>query len=97
MSKLKIFLAVLSLICVFDLPYGFYQLYRVVAMVCFSYLFYVEIENKGWNLIWLSSAILVQPIFKIAIGRDLWNIIDIIFAILLIVSTLAINKKISND
>lgn len=97
MTKLKIILAVLSLICVFDMPYGFYQLYRVVAMVFFSYLFYVEIENKGWNLIWLISAILVQPIFKISIGRDLWNIIDIIFAILLIVSTLTINKKISND
>ena len=97
MYKLKIFLTTLSLICVFDMPYGFYQLYRVVAMVCFSYLFYVEIENKGWNLIWLISAILVQPIIKISIGRDLWNIIDIIFAILLIVSTLTINKKTYND
>ena len=97
MNKLKIFIAILSLICLFDMPYGFYQTYRVVAMVCFSYLFYIEINVKGWNLIWLISAILVQPIFKIAIGRDVWNIIDITFAILLIVSTLAINKKIYND
>ena len=30
------------------------------------------------------SAILINPIFKISLGRELWNIIDIVWAIILI-------------
>ena len=49
--------------------------------------------NKIWFLIWFSSAILINPIFKIALGRELWNIIDIIWAILLIAS-IFVNREI---
>ncbi|MDB9882854.1 hypothetical protein OAD66_06945 [Bacteroidia bacterium] len=83
---LKIVLAIASLICVLDMPYGYYQLYRFIALGAFLYLAYTEQENKGWLSIWIISALLVQPFFKVALGRDIWNIVDVIFAVLLVIS-----------
>ena len=88
---LKIVLAIASLICVLDMPYGYYQLYRFIALGAFLYLAYTEQENKGWLSIWIISALLVQPFFKVALGRDIWNIVDVIFAVLLVIS---VKKKI---
>lgn len=84
---LKIVLTIFFIGCLFDMSYGYYQLVRFLGMVGFGILaFNVSKINQIWFLIWLSSAILINPIFKIALGRELWNIIDIIWAILLIVS-----------
>ncbi len=83
---LKIALATVSLICVLDMPYGYYQLYRFIALGAFLYLAYIEHENIGWLSIWIISALLVQPFFKVALGRDIWNIVDVIFAVLLVIS-----------
>ena len=84
---IKIVLAILFIGCLFDWNYGYYQLVRFLGMIGFGILAYDKYEkNKTWFLIWLSSAILINPIFKIALGREIWNIIDIIWAILLIVS-----------
>jgi hypothetical protein len=84
---IKIVLIILFIGCLFDWSYGYYQLVRFVGMVGFGILSYYKYQqNKTWFLIWLSSAILINPIFKIALGRELWNVIDIIWAILLIIS-----------
>jgi len=86
---IKVILSILFLICLFDMPYAYYQLVRFFGMFGFSILAYVDYEkNKTWFVIWLSSAILINPFFKIALGRDLWNFIDIIWAILLIINIL---------
>jgi len=84
---LKIVLAILFVVCLFDMNYGYYQLVRFLGMVGFGILAYnIYKINQIWFLIWLSSAILINPIFKIALGRELWNIIDVVWAILLIIS-----------
>jgi hypothetical protein len=85
-SILKIALAVVSVACVFDMPYGYYQLYRFIALGAFVYLAYAEHDNKEWMTVWIISALLVQPFFKVALGRDVWNIVDILWAILLMIS-----------
>ena len=90
---LKIVLIILFVGCLFDWNYGYYQLVRFVGMVGFGILAYKNYQkNKTWFLIWLSSAVLINPIFKIALGREIWNIIDIIWAVLLIISIFS-NKK----
>lgn len=91
--NVKIVLISLFVGCLFDWEYGYYQLVRFVGMVGFGILAYNDYEkNKTWFIIWLSSAILINPIFKIALGRELWNVIDIIWAIILIISILNIKK-----
>ena len=85
MRILKIIVAILSIVCLFDMPYGYYQLYRLVACVIFGYLA-IKSNDDTWTLLWGISALLVQPFFKIALGREIWNIIDLVFAVLLLIS-----------
>lgn len=89
----KITLSILFLICLTDMPYGYFQFVRFAGMVAFAWLAYVE-KDKSIYLFWLSSAILINPFIKIALGRTLWNIIDIFWAVILLASlALAYNSK----
>ena len=85
---IKIVLAALFFLCLFDMPYGFYQLVRFVALVGFSILAYqsYENENKYLTITYIGLAILFQPLIKISLGREIWNIVDVIVGIGLIVS-----------
>lgn len=85
---IKIILAVLFFICLIDMPYGFYQLVRIVALVGFSILAYQSFknENKNLTIVYVGLAILFQPLIKISLGRDIWNIVDLVVGIALIVS-----------
>jgi len=84
---IKIVLSILFLVCLLDMPYGYFQLVRFLGMVGFAILAYNTYQkNQTWFVIWLASAILINPIFKIALGRGIWNIVDVIWAILLIAS-----------
>ncbi len=81
-------LAVLLLMCLLGLPYGFFMLVRIVALIVFGILAMQAHQDKEETsmYIYIGLAILFQPFFKIALGRDLWNIIDVVVAIGLIVS-----------
>ena len=79
----KLVIAVLLLLCLADMPYGFYQIVRFAATAAFAYLSYDYFKNKQdvKGVIFALLAVLFQPFFKIALGRTLWNAIDIIVAI----------------
>lgn len=85
---IKIILAVLFFICLLDMPYGYFQIVRFAALVGFAILAYNANEqgHKRETIIYVCLAILFQPLIKIALGRQLWNIIDVIVGIGLIVS-----------
>jgi hypothetical protein len=70
------------------MPYGFYQLIRIVALIGFGILAYkANEENKNTEMIiYCGLALLFQPFFKIALGREIWNIVDVIVGIGLIAS-----------
>ena len=87
MKLIKIFLALMSIVCLFDMPYGYYQLYRFLAMGVFLTLAINEKNNENWMIFWGLSALLVQPFFKIPLGREIWNIVDVFWAIILIYSS----------
>jgi hypothetical protein len=72
------------------MPYGYFQLVRVAGMVGFAILAYFSYEQKR-NLeviIYISLALLFQPFIKVALGRTIWNIVDVVVAIGLIGSIL---------
>jgi uncharacterized membrane protein len=86
-NLIKIGLSILLLLCLLDMPYGYYQFVRFLGMICFGFLaFKVQQTNQGWFVFWLASAILINPLFKISLGRTIWNIVDVVWAIALIVS-----------
>ena len=87
---LKIILALLFFICLADMPYGYFQLVRFAALGGFSLLAYNSNEQgqKAEAIIYVFLAILFQPLIKIALGRFLWNIVDVIIGTSLIISLL---------
>ena len=94
-NKIKVALSVLLLLCLFDMPYGFYQLVRFGAFAVFAYLAYDAIKSKKEEIAILygAMALLFQPFIKIVLGRAMWNVVDVIVAVLLIVSIVIENKK----
>jgi hypothetical protein len=89
-KTIKIILAILFFICLADLPYGYYQFVRFVALIGFAILAFQanEKENKTEMIIYVCLAILFQPLFKISLGRELWNIVDVVAGVGLIISIL---------
>jgi len=83
---IKLGLALLFFICLFDMPYGFYQLVRFIALVGFGVLAYKSYESKNQTLtiIYAGLAILFQPLIKISLGREIWNVVDVIVGVGLI-------------
>ena len=93
---LKITLTILLLLCLLDWNYGFYEFVRFIGMVGFGILAYQEKDNKNrnWFFIWLISALLINPFLKVSLGREIWNIVDVIWAGLLIYSLFQKHKKV---
>ena len=79
-------LAALLLFCLAPMPYGYYQLVRLVAMVLFAVFAYNYWKNDKQPLaiVFIALALLFQPFMKIALGRAMWNIVDVIVALGLI-------------
>lgn len=85
---IKLVLSVLFFICLLDMPYGYFQLVRFVAMCGFAYLAFLSNKSGQQNVtfIYIALAILFQPFIKIALGRSLWNIVDMAVGIWLLYS-----------
>ena len=79
------------------MPYGFYQLVRFIALIGFGVLAYNAHKENNTNkmIVFGALALLFQPFFKIALGRAVWNILDVIIGIALIIS-LFINTQKNN-
>lgn len=86
-KSIKIIFAVMLFLCLAPMPYGYYQLLRVVAMVVFIYFAGIEYKNKSEFLpyLFIGLAILFQPFYKIALGRTIWNIVDVVVGIGLLI------------
>ena len=86
MKHIYLVLAAMMLLCLAPMPYGYFQLVRFVAMVAFgiiAYRYYIINKNiAAW--VFGLLALLFQPFLKIALGRTIWNVIDVLVAILLI-------------
>jgi len=95
---IKILLAVLFFMCVLDMPYGFYQFVRLAALICFVVLAYqASISNKQFEMVcYVGLAILFQPFIKVALGRQIWNIVDVVVGLGLILS-IFIKPRISKE
>lgn len=76
------------------MPYGYYQFVRFAAMVGFAYLAYSANEQSNRNevFVYFALAILFQPFFKIVLGRTIWNIVDVITSIGLLISAIKDTK-----
>lgn len=77
------------------MPYGFYQLVRMAGLIGFAIFAYDANQRKQpvEMIVYIGLALLFQPLFKVALGRDLWNIVDVLVGIGLIVSVFLEKQK----
>ena len=87
MRKVYLIIAAMMLLCLAPMPYGYFQLVRFLSTLVFGVMaFRYYQERKEWLVYTCGTlALLFQPFYKIALGRTVWNIVDVIVAIGLIV------------
>ena len=95
MKTLLLVLASMLVVCLAPMPYWYYELVRFAAMVAFGVMAYRynKAENGNLMITFSALALLFQPFFKIALGRAIWNTVDIALAILLIMIWMKERKK----
>jgi len=94
---IRLSLSVLLLVCLANMPYGYYELVRFLALAGFGYLaFEARTKNQNTVIVYIILALLFQPLIKISLGRTIWIIVDVIVGVGLIYSVISEkrNKKI---
>ena len=87
-NVIKIVLAILFFLCLVDMPYGFYQFVRFAGLIGFAILAY-QANQQGRQtemIIYSGLALLFQPFLKISLGRQMWNVVDVVVGIGLLIS-----------
>jgi hypothetical protein len=95
---IKVVLSVLFFLCLLEMPYGFYQFVRFAGLIGFAILAY-QANQQGRQtemIIYGGLALLFQPFFKVALGRQMWNIVDVIVGVGLLF-TIFIKNKLPNE
>ena len=95
---IKIILAILFFICLADMPYGYFQFVRFAGLVGFAILAYKAHEHGRQTemIVYAGLALLFQPFFKVALCRQIWNIVDVV-VVLVLMTSLFIKCKVDND
>ena len=86
LNLLYLLLSALLLLCLAPMPYGYYLLVRFIAMVLFvvfAYNYWIK-DIKPLAITFGALALLFQPFIKIALGRAMWNVTDVVVALGLI-------------
>jgi hypothetical protein len=78
------------------MPYGYYQFVRLAGLIGFAILANNSRQQGKQTemIIYIGLALLFQPFIKLALGRTIWNVVDVIVGIGLILSLL--NSKHQN-
>lgn len=87
-NSIKVILSILFFLCLSDMPYGYYQFVRFAGLLGFALIAYNAYEKGRQTemIIYIGLALLFQPFFKIALGRQMWNIVDLVVVIGLLIS-----------
>lgn len=85
-NLVRVALALLFVGCLADMPYHYFRAVRFLGTAGFIYLAFREKgrDNGEMFWFWVVSAVLINPIVKISLGRVLWNVVDIIWAAVLV-------------
>jgi hypothetical protein len=85
-NAIKIILSLMLLICLLNMPYGYYQAVRFAGALGFTLLayYYYEQNRKTQVIVYVLLAFLFQPFIKVSLGRTIWNAVDVIVSVCLL-------------
>ena len=84
MKNFLYFVSAMLLLATLKMPYGFYQVLRLLTVSGCLIIAYNEFKKDGWNN-WVTISIVgfitMNPIFPIRLSKEIWHFIDILMAI----------------
>lgn len=82
---IKIFLAVILLLCLIPFPYSYYLFVRYAATFGFGILaFQAYASKKPKVVLYLILSFMFQPFYKVHFDRSFWLVVDVLVAAWLI-------------
>jgi hypothetical protein len=95
MKYIRLMLAMFLLLCLTKMPYSYYETVRYLSMVIFfcSAYFCYKGNKLPMAYIYTILGLLFQPFIKIALGRTVWQIVDVVVTLYIIVSYLRTIKE----
>ena len=80
---LQLLLAALFFLCLLDMPYSYFQVVRFAALLGFGLMAFEASQRKATleMIIFIGLALLFQPFLKVALGRTIWNVVDVVVGI----------------
>jgi len=102
-NNTKLSLIIISLLCLFEMPYWYFQLFSIFGTIGFTYLAFLDYKEKlkFTPQLFMALAIVINPVIKISFDRESWEYIDIILATILFLSffetVIRKNKQVTNN
>lgn len=79
-----------------DLPYGYYQVLRLVVCGASAYLAFLAFSAKRKSVcgeLLVANAIVFNPIIPVYLSREIWSVLDIVSAVLLFSTGYIITRR----
>jgi hypothetical protein len=88
--------ALMCLIAITDLPYGYYQLVRFAVCGTCAFLAYSNFQSRralnGWLILLVAIAVLFNPIVPIHLTKEIWRWVDGLVAVTLVVHLILVRE-----
>jgi len=86
---------VLLFIAILNLPYGYYEILRIVITVFAAFFAFKlsTIKQNGLMLIMMVIIVLFNPISPMHLDKGLWMLLDVVSAIVFLISLSRISEK----
>ena len=87
--------AIMLLLAILPLPYGYYTLLRLIVCGTAIYLaWFTKLINKmGWMWCMSFIAILFNPFIPIRFDRELWVLLDVVVAVVFIMFIIKLKEN----
>ena len=94
MKMFQFALALVLMMCLLDKPAHFYFYVHAVSAILFALMAFNAYDSyqKKKAILFFSLALFIQPVYPLPFDRSIWIFIEIVFALILLISACRTNK-----
>ena len=91
----RVIAAIVALVGVASLPYGYYVLLRwvVCPVAAYTALEAAKQPKKGWTWVFGVLALVFNPILPVHLTREVWPVVDFAACVLMLVSVATVKTR----